>query len=313
MRFLFYIFICNLKIISLDDPINNVVANRDLTNIIIFSSYNTLSLKPYYVTITTTQKGNLICSASFEETTEKSYYGLKSNGRPYFIKDNKETEFSNTDSDKMRKSGHIYGIQLSSTSSDDKEYIISFANEDSNFELYDFVDNDNAIVYYKEGTSFFGSLSNNFKYGNVIKLEKFENDNIYIIGVIVKVEEEIYKFTIFQLCFYNVDIVNYNPIVSSYIYDSEITDLENAQNSCFETDGENYIICFVLDEELQSLLLIAFDYQLNSINNINEDQIVSDNEFNVYKIYKCIHFTGAAGVFLYIDDSNNYIIIKFKE
>ena len=107
----------------------------------------------YYVTITTTPKGNLICSASVDGSTIKSYYGLKSNGRPYFIKDNKETEFSNTDSNKMRKNGHIYGIQLSSTSSDDKEYIISFANEDSNFELYDFVDNDNAIVYYKEGTS----------------------------------------------------------------------------------------------------------------------------------------------------------------
>ena len=313
--FYFILFICNLKIISLDDPINNVVANRDLTNIIIFSSCNTLDPVSYYVTITTTPKGNLICSASVEGYTDKSYYGLKSNGRPYFIKDNKETEFSNTDSDKMRKNGHIYGIQLSSTSSDDKEYIISFANDDSNFELYDFVDNDNAIVYYKEGTSFFGSLSNNFKYGTVFKLENVENDNIYIIGVTVQVDGGNNKFKIFKLCFNNVDIVNNNPIVASYIYDnddsgdSEINSVENVQTSCFETDGENYIICFVLDEDLFSLHLVAFDYELDKK---NEYQIVLETEFDINNyIYKCIHFTGVAGVFLYIDD--NYITIKFKK
>ena len=267
----------------------------------------------YYVTITTTPKGNLICSASVDGSTIKSYYGLKSNGRPYFIKDNKETEFSNTDSNKMRKNGHIYGIQLSSTSSDDKEYIISFANEDSNFELYDFVDNDNAIVYYKEGTSFFGSLSNNFKYGTVFKLENVENDNIHIIGVTVQVDGGNNKFKIFKLCFNNVNIVNNNPIVASYIYDSggsKINSVENVQTNCFETDGENYIICFVLDEDLYSLHLVAFDYELNKNN--EEGQIGLENEFdiNMY-IYKCIHFTGVASAFLYIDD--NYITIKFKE
>ena len=52
---------------------------------------------------------------------------MKSNGRPYFIKNNIETEFTTTDSDKERNEGIIYGIKLGG-SSDDKEYIIAIGN-----------------------------------------------------------------------------------------------------------------------------------------------------------------------------------------
>jgi len=124
------IILGNIQIVFLSD-----VNTAELTSII---KYSLSDLATSYATVTVTQNGNLICSSSFFGTsTLKYYYGIKSNGRPLFIKNNKEIEFSSTDSDKARNEGNIYGIKLSS-STDDKEYIIAIGNNEANVEVYDF-------------------------------------------------------------------------------------------------------------------------------------------------------------------------------
>ena len=91
----------------------------------------------------------------------KYYYGLKPNGRPYFIKNGEESEFGSTDSDKERNEGLLYGVQLSDTSSDDKEYILAIGNNEANIELYDF-STETPTVYYQYGKTFFGTYYNKY-------------------------------------------------------------------------------------------------------------------------------------------------------
>ena len=97
-----FIFICILKFISLDDSEpDNILTRKKLSSIVRYSLNDNIGSA--YNTLSTTPEGNLICSASFyQSSTMKYYYGLKSNGRPYFIKNNIETEFTTTDSDKER-------------------------------------------------------------------------------------------------------------------------------------------------------------------------------------------------------------------
>ena len=97
-----FILIYMIKIILNDDS-NSLINTETLTSII---KYSLATINSTYATVATTPQGNLICSASFyRESTKKYYYGLKPNGRPYFLKDGVETEFSDTDSEKERNEG----------------------------------------------------------------------------------------------------------------------------------------------------------------------------------------------------------------
>ena len=123
-KFEFYSGICTLE--------NDIAKDQNFTSVIAYTDSN-----PDFITIGTSPNGNLISSATMWGKTLKYFYGLKKNGRPYFYSNNEETLFAQSDSDQGRTESNIFGIKLNG-SNYDKEYIISFGKEDSNFELYDF-------------------------------------------------------------------------------------------------------------------------------------------------------------------------------
>ena len=122
-----------------------------------------------YATLATTLNGDLICISSPYSGYTYYYYGLKKNGRPYFLKNGEETYSTSITSDQKRNEGTISSIKLNSTS-DDKEYVIAFGDNAAYFELYDFDDNNR--VYKIDGKTFFGTISNPFHYSSVFKLKK---------------------------------------------------------------------------------------------------------------------------------------------
>ena len=297
-----FIFICILKFISLDDSEpDNILTRKKLSSIVRYSLNDNIGSA--YNTLSTTPEGNLICSASFyQSSTMKYYYGLKSNGRPYFIKNNIETEFTTTDSDKERNEGIIYGIKLGG-SSDDKEYIIAIGNNEANVELYDF-SNDEAIVYTKPGTTFFSSEYNSFKYGTIFKL-KSGTDNYYILTLILQLSGNVKYFHIMKLYFTSPNIANYDPIILRQNAQS----IALAFSSCFEND-DNIIICFFIDNQ-QKYIIAAYDYQLNLLNPYFSVYIASTTyEENIF--YKCIHFSQNIGAFIYFN-SENKLCFQFKK
>ena len=288
----------NIKIVELTN-----IDTETLTSIIRYSMNEESSS---YATVTTTPKGNLICSSSYDQgSTIKYYYGLNPNGRPYFIKDNKETEFSSTNSDKARNEGNLYGIQLSS-SSDEKEYIMAIGNNQANVEIYDFTE-ESISIYSKGGTDFFSSESNSFKYSNLIKLKN--GNNIYLLSVILHQNNGsgayVYNFNLFKFSFSSPDIVNNNPIIKSF----KIGSSSLSFTSCFETDN-NDIICFCIND-LVWLVISSYDYDINDYIKYRK---IDDGLYTETIFYKCIHFVGNTGVFAYVNNIGNFCFefIKYE-
>ena len=291
----------SIKIILLEE-ITSTINRETLTNIIRYSLADTAS---DYATIATTPKGNLICSATYYNSLKKTYYyGLKQNGRPYFTVDGDETEFSSTDSDKERNEGNVYGIQLIGSTPDDKEYILGIGNNDANFEMYDFTI-DNPIVYYKHGAEFFGVNFCSFKYVTIFELKNSTNN--YLLSVILQRDGDFKKyFHIFRLKFSSLDLDSNYPFVRAF---TNIIDLDLFFCSCYETET-NDIICFFINIG-QVYTIAAFDYD---IYNIKQSTTIANTKYYDAIFYKCIHFTGNLGVFLYFNnDGNIHIQIKKYE
>ena len=228
------IFLLSFNFVLSDDS-TSIIDTKTLTNIV---RYSLADIGTAYSTLTTTPLGNLICSESYYgSSTTKYYYGLKPNGRPLFMKDGKETEFSSTDSDRERNEGNIYGIQLSSASSEDTEYVFAIGNNNAYAELYDFSLSD-PVVSKIDGKQFFSSNYNSYKYGTIFKLK---TGNIYILSLIIQLYDQNKYFHVFKLSFSNNNLYS-SPIVTKW------TALSKALSfcSCYEDDN-NYIICFYID------------------------------------------------------------------
>ena len=275
---------------------NEIISIQWLNNRIKYSE-NSIN----YAAIATTPKGNLICSASYFSSSNKKYYfGLKSNGRPFFLENGIETVFSETDSDKPRNEGNIYGINLAN---DDKEYIIGFGNNRVYVEIYDFQDNNNIIIYKRDGATFFKTEYNPFQRAAIFNLKN--SPDYYIISIIAQAPSSNGKksFYIMKLLFTSLDITGYSPIIASDRKDS--ADIK--MSSCFET-GNNYIFCFYLDNS-DNYVAIVYD---STITEKKSSSIASNMAHSSSVFYKCVHFTGEAGAFLYYNEFTD-IEIQFKK
>ena len=243
----------------------------------------------------TTPQGTLICISSYYQTsTNKFFYGLKKNGRPYFTNNGVETPFHSVDTGTDRNEGNVYGIQLNG---DNKEYIVAFGANFAYFEIYDF---EKGNVYKQEGNIFFGTGFNTFNYASIFKLN---NDiNYYFIGYIAQQQNTVAKtFFVKRFLFNNINIAQSYPTTIFTTYSSG----ETLISSCFETDNK-YIICFYLNN-YNNYIIIVYDHNLN--------QKATSNLYSTYydssTFYKAVHFTGDAGAFLYKDTDKN-IAIEFK-
>ena len=179
---------------------NEKIKTQKITDRVVYSASSI-----HYAAGATTPHGNLICSSSYYQTyTQKYYYGLKQNGRPLFIENSKETFFSITDSDKVRCEGTIYAININGIK--DKEYIVGFGNNAVNFEIYDFISNEQIIIYKQLGTTFFGTGYNSFQRSSIFKLNNSDQD-YYIISIIAQPPSSSNKcFYIMKFLFTDLDI-----------------------------------------------------------------------------------------------------------
>lgn len=269
---------------------NDIIRDQAFTSNMKFTDSN-----PDYIALCSTPNDNLIAVSSLYGKTLKYFFGLKKNGRPYFSNNNEETAFEKSDSDKGGVEFNIFAIILNGKN-DDKEYIITFGKEESNFELYDFENKDNQL-YYQDGKEFFQTESNYFERGCIFQL-KSEND-YYIIGITASYNQASF-FYLIKLLFNSKDIANNSPIVDIKRIQSE----RELMASCFESE-KNYIICFY--HSIKGYSIIVFDQNLNQLKNETIDNVSKVNNF-----FKCVHFKNETGAFLY---NEKYITfaLQFKE
>lgn len=252
-----------------------------------------------YATLATTPDGNLICTSSHYTNTAKYYYGLDKDGRPLFHGNSEDTPFAETNSDQPRNEGSIFGIKLDLASNDEGEYIIALANNNANFELYDF--NDNNKVYKIDGKTFLGTFKNTFQYVSIFKYKTEEN--CYIISFIAEDSNSKAQFFLNKYIFHDKDISS----SSSYTKSNILVNSASAHiSSCFEINN-NIILCFCLDF-YKNYLISAYN------DNLEQLAVISINSTYYAKtnFYKSVHFTGDAGAFLY-DHTEEIIAIQFKE
>ena len=248
--------------------------------------------------MSTTPNGDLLCISSFFSSSKTLYfYGLKENGRPYFLENGKETPFRTTDSEQARNEGAIFGIKLSKESNDDKEYIIGFANNNANFEIYDF---DNNIIYKESCKTIFGTSRNSFQYASIFRLNTDEQ-NYYIISIPAHNSSNKKLFYLMKFYFSNLQISTYPPTKIGITTESAETKI----SSCFESEN-NYIFCFYLDTN-NNYIINVYNYDLQIIGTTS----FSSTYYGDSTFFKCIHFTEDAGAFLYYDTDKN-IAIQFK-
>ena len=276
---------------------NEKIKTQKITDRVVYSASSI-----HYAAGATTPHGNLICSSSYYQTyTQKYYYGLKQNGRPLFIENSKETFFSITDSDKVRCEGTIYAININGIK--DKEYIVGFGNNAVNFEIYDFISNEQIIIYKQLGTTFFGTGYNSFQRSSIFKLNNSDQD-YYIISIIAQPPSSSNKcFYIMKFLFTDLDITQYSPKVKFDKLDSASIQI----SSCFQTDN-NYIFCLYLDRTF-NYKAIVYD---NDINYKKDTSIYSVGNAEASTFNKCVHFIGEAGAFIYLNTASNFEI-QFKQ
>ena len=155
-------------------------------------------------------------------------------------------------------------------------------------------------IMIQKYTSFFKTKSNYFSIASIFKLNI--KDNYYIIGLMAQVlSDENDYFLLYKLAFNTIDIANNSPIIKI----KKLKSFYETIVSCFESEN-NYIICFY-HATLTNYSIIVLDNELNEIKNKTIAPVYIRGIF-----YKCVHFKGNAGAFLYYDSDSN-IIVEFKE
>jgi hypothetical protein len=203
---------------------NEIIKTQWITNRIGYSG-----LGGHYANLATTPKGDLICISNYYLTsTSKEFYGLKKNGRPYFKDNNNvETPFHEIDSKAKKYEGNVFAIQLNG---DDKEYAISFGNNNGFFEIFDF---ENDKVYVQEVKKIFETGYTFFHYGSIFKLSS--DNNYYFISLISQDKSGSgNKFFLMKFLFSNLDIANNMPYKTSVLLSSS----DNCISSCFESENK---------------------------------------------------------------------------
>ena len=272
---------------------NEIIKTQWLNNIIYITEEEGFN----YVDIMSTSNEDLILISNTDSTVEENkfkrkFYGLKKNGRNYFIdSDNsKETPFYQFTANSTRAQGDIFSIKLKENLNN-KEYIISISL--NSFEIYDL---EKGLIYEKSIEEVFGIKSIIQYISSFIELE----NNVYALGIIGMDLTNQSFFFIYKLSFTSLN----NPDIELFsFYESS-----NAKTvSCFQTESKR-IMCFFQDD-FNDYVLIAFDQNYNYLNKETITNGPNDDE----NYFECVHFIGEAGAFAYFLPSSSYLYINFKQ
>ena len=250
------------------------------------------------------------------------FYGLKENGRPLFIIDNKEipfkyinqSTFDNTNPNENTNIGQYNeGEIIVAKTANNKEYLLFFGRRNYNSELYDF---ENEVILYKQTNNLFSNNNLVSLRGSLFNLK--DSNNFLYAGIFREKEggggwngySTIYKRFIILNSFNldRKDSFQKNIFITSI---SEKIECDGNMVSCFQTETKE-IICFYAD--LSNKYKISV-YEENLRKKI-EEEIISNKVYSDNNFFKCIHYEAEKGAFLYydkVDEKGPYPIISFKD
>ena len=287
---------------------NPIIKDQWLTNIIKIGT-NTSR----YINFATTDNGDMIVETStYPGSSERIFYGLKSNGRGFLYDPQTKKEFYFClfyPNNNMRFESAVSTVKFSNNNNNnDSLYIISFGKGNCFTEIYDFK---NHTVYQKLSTDLVGYSPASY-YPDIISLnfkESGEEDKYHYLFSTLVLSNGVYYMVFQKYIFYSKDISfseNYERLVEKK-YESS----NRRVISCFETISFK-IVCFYQDKSYYfSIIIFKNDLQKLNAFNIEEELNINENEKDIF--FKSIHLKEEAGAFLYFRSVQIYNpIIVFK-
>ena len=285
---------------------NDIIRTQWLNNIINFGDKNCGFTK-----IEQYSNGDMIAISQINQGNSSApyFYGLKQNGRPFFIKNGKETPYNPLNNYIIPQDNHNQynesEVLIVKSESNEKENILILERQTNFIELFNFDNNDidSQQLVYKKIPYFSGSLFINSTRSCLFNLK----DSKYFLfsGIFTLVNYGGNFFYIFKLYYEDNKI----------IMENNSTDRIHSRGnmvSCYETEDCAHIFCFYLDSLSGKSFKIAI-YN-NILNKISDHSIVSQFiEATIF--FKCIHYEGDKGIFIYYNTINNagpYPFILFK-
>ena len=273
-----------------------------------------------YMNFASYSNGDMVVETTcYPENIGRMFYGLKSNGRPFFKNksNNKETPYYSInveDAGENYKSleGDGIIIKLSSNENNGKEYFLSISKMACNAELFDF---DNDKVYTKTVNSFTTFSYINSLRNALIPLSSTNTEYYYIFGFSGFNYQQKYWLQkhIFNSLNNFMDEITYTgqSVGSEYIpYGSQI--------SCFLTI-KKLINCFYMtwyfDSNINGFFYINNIVKYENDFSNKKEFVFPSNSNNTNSFLKCIHLKGEIGVYAYYLYKDNlfYPVFLFKE
>ena len=258
------------------------------------------------INFATYSNGDMIIETSSTENQKRMFYGLKINGRKFFISNTSSNYFSmeafnqTTNIGNGRNESEAFIVKINDL--DNKEYLVSIGKWDEYTELYDFEENK---IYQISTYELLGKKVDNLgkSLGYIL-----DNNNVILFSYLAEEEEDYYYFNLCLLNFTSKNIENKNTIlVKSYRKEDSFGETI----TCFITKL-NYIICFYLSDynHYYQPTIMVLDNELNFLNIFNLNKYVDSD----YIFIKSIHLENEVGVFtFYYEESNKYIpLVLFR-
>ena len=286
---------------------NNIIRTQWLSSIIQFGDVNCRFPK-----IGNYSNGDIvaICQLDPEQSYISYFYGLKENGRPLFIKDDKETSYNPLNNYIFSESVNITQTNYSvgellviKSESDNEEYLLNIGRYIDFIELYNF---DNKIINREQNLYVLSNfLSNEEVRGIRNSLFSMVDSNYFLYaGIFCQVQ-----CTSPYLKLYKLQL-NKDESKILIIKSSDDITLYGNMASCFETKNGAHILCFYIHSlNDKQYKIIMFDKELKKKNN---DLTISSDIINENIFFKCIYYEEERGVFVYYDEGP-YPIILFRQ
>ena len=275
---------------------NPIIKTQWLTNIIDAGDY-------YYrfISFTLTSKNELFLqTTAYPSTSNNYFFGIKSNGRPYFTISDEEVfviSFSYENSSfRTRYNGEFISI-IVEDKINNREYLMSVGKDDNNVEIFDF-EKDKIFVYSTKEMTKYNIRSKKFVLFNFIDNN---NKNSYIFGFIGKsIDDDKFYYVLQKYDFFHnstIDKIDYKK--------TEYIKIENLDNnhlkyilSCFQTE-KRLIVCFYYNSS-KNYTATLYDSNLNELNSFDFTQPSEDQNL----FFKCIHLKNEIGIFYYFLEEN---------
>ena len=280
--------------------LNNIIEIGDLNfRYINFASYSNQDM--------------VVQTTSFPASTKRMFYGIKENGRQFFIKDEKEISHYSIDIKNAPEDGQ--GIfeavaLIIKNSNEPNEYFMSVSKLENNAEIFNFTKNE---IYYKTVGSFSSATVNSLRHA-FIQI----NNNFYLFGFVGYTGS-----CSFFGCPSNKIYIQKHSFNSISRFSNEQTlkpgqkDINNAfgrEVSCFQTTTTSrLIICFFMTKDSN---IVKFNlYKINNDFSSDKTLTINSNIDDTNLFLKCIHLKDNVGVFVsYTQISGkNYPFFLFME